>query len=109
MGFLKQAEEWGLDQRIDGCQKEMIEKLTALVAIPSIATEMTDYGMPYGPDIANALHYALALAEELGFATHNEDDRYGWAETGDKGPWWESSPIWTLYRQGTDGPLTPSR
>lgn len=86
MGFLKQAEEWGLDQRIDGCQKEMIEKLTALVAIPSIATEMTDYGMPYGPDIANALHYALELAEKLGFATHNEDDRYGWAETGDRGP-----------------------
>ena len=86
MGFLKQAEEWGLDGKIDGYGKEMIQKLSGLVAIPSIATGMTDYGMPYGPEIANALHYALRLSEELGFKTHNEEDMYGWAETGDKGP-----------------------
>lgn len=86
MNFLKQAQEWGLEQKIDDYQKEMIEKLSELVAIPSLPTGLTDYGMPYGPEIANALHYALKLSEHLGFRTHNENDQYGWAEIGDNGP-----------------------
>lgn len=86
MELLKQAQNRGLEQKIDAYQQEMIEKLSELVAIPSLATELTDYGMPYGPEIAHALHYALNLAENLGFQTHNENDQYGWAEIGEKGP-----------------------
>lgn len=84
--MLDLSKQKGLEQIIDNYKAEMIEQLAGLVAIPSLATDMSDEGMPIGPEIVHALHHALELSEKLGFRTHNEDDKYGWAEVGDEGP-----------------------
>lgn len=84
--FLKEAAKKGLEKQIDGYQAEMLEELKALVAIPSLPTDMSPEGMPVGSEITRALEYALALSKKLGFRTHNEQNKYGWAEVGDTGP-----------------------
>lgn len=84
--LLKETIEKGLYAKIDAYEPEMIDEITKLVAIPSLATSVNAEGLTCGPEITRCLHYALELAERLGFRTHNEDDLFGWAEIGDEGP-----------------------
>ena len=84
--FLEKAKTCNLTEKIDAYQEEMIAQLGKLVQIPSLPTELSKDGMPIGPEVVRALHYALELSEQLGFQTHNEMDKYGWAEVGTEGP-----------------------
>ncbi|MDO5541210.1 MAG: Sapep family Mn(2+)-dependent dipeptidase [Eubacteriales bacterium] len=86
MGYLDKAKSAGIDTVIENYRAQMLEKLAELVAIPSLPTYTTQEGLPLGPEIIRALHYALELSEKLGFKTHNENDKYGWAEVGEEGP-----------------------
>ena len=86
MEHLIQAKQAGINTITNDYLPQMIEKLSPLVAIPSLPTYTTEEGLPLGPDIVRALHYALELSEQLGFKTHNENDNYGWAEVGEEGP-----------------------
>lgn len=83
---LEEAKQKGLYARIDAYEREMVREIGELVAIPSLPTYVTEDGMEMGPEIIRALHYALDLSQRLGFRVHNENDKYGWAEIGDRGP-----------------------
>ncbi len=67
--------------RIYQYEKELIYNLAKLVAIPSVCTAATE-GYPYGKASADALHFVLALAEEMGFETCNVENYAGHAEFG---------------------------
>lgn len=86
MGYLEKAKQNGIESNIIAYKPEMLQKLAELVAIPSLPTYTTPDGIPMGPEVIRALHYALELSEQLGFRVHNEDDKYGWAEVGESGP-----------------------
>lgn len=62
--------------------KEAIEKIKAIVSIPSYSSEKTK-DAPYGQGVKEVLHYALDLAKSLGFKTYcNRDNKYGYVEYG---------------------------
>lgn len=86
MAYLEHAKQSGIKNLIENYKSEMLKQLAALVAIPSLPTYTTEDGIPMGPEIIHALHAALELSEQLGFKTHNEDDKFGWAEVGEEGP-----------------------
>lgn len=62
-------------------QDQIIEDLTELVAIPSVA-EASAGGPPFGEQSARALRWILNRAQELGLATVNVGDYAGHAEYG---------------------------
>lgn len=67
--------------RIYQYQKNLIQDLGKLVAIPSVCTTAQE-GYPYGKDSAAALHFMLDLADKMGFQTCNVDNYAGHAEFG---------------------------
>ncbi len=63
---------------IDKVEKEMVQKLCELTAIPSVYDpEGCKPGQPFGEHVAQALEYVLDLARELGFQTRNYDGYAG--------------------------------
>jgi len=60
-------------------QEQLVQAISRLVRIRSVR-EDAQPGMPFGPGPAAALAEGLALAKELGLATHNADNYIGWAE-----------------------------
>ena len=86
MEYLEHAKQSGIKNLIENYKVEILKQLAALVAIPSLPTYTTEDGIPMGPEIIHALHAALELSKQLGFKTHNEDDKFGWAEVGEEGP-----------------------
>lgn len=70
-----------LDRIVEHYQGELIEQVQALVRINSTPGEAKP-GMPFGEGPAQALNYALALCEKLGFRTKNIDGYIGYAEVG---------------------------
>ncbi len=52
---------------------EIVAAIKELVAIPSISQKGGPAGAPYGPECAKALDVALAMGENLGFASKNYD------------------------------------
>lgn len=63
--------------------REMLQALEELLAIPSIAGENVTPEAPYGTGVAEALAYTLRLCEELGMRTKNRNGRIAWAEIGE--------------------------
>lgn len=63
-------------------EKEAIEKLKGLIAIPSY--ERPKEGKyPFGKPVQDALLYMLSLGEEMGFRTKNIDNYAGYIEMGE--------------------------
>jgi succinyl-diaminopimelate desuccinylase len=60
---------------------EMISSLQKLISFNSVAGKKT-VGAPFGKSVGQALDYALALSESLGFSVENLDGFSGYAETG---------------------------
>ena len=58
---------------------ELVEAISRLVRIRSVREEPLP-GMPFGPGPAAALAEGLAIAGEMGLATHNCENYIGWAE-----------------------------
>lgn len=81
--YLDELLNKGLYDHIDSYEEEMVEEIRKLVAIPSLAEYMTDYGMKHGPEIVRCLDHTLALCKSLGFDTYKDpQNRFGWAEVG---------------------------
>ena len=59
----------------------LVADLQGCIRIPSLY-RADDSGYPYGKPVQECLEYTLALAEKLGFATHNMDNQLGWCEYG---------------------------
>ncbi|MDQ7982684.1 MAG: Sapep family Mn(2+)-dependent dipeptidase [Spiroplasma sp.] len=61
---------------------EAIEKIKAIVSIPSFSGSATK-DAPYGGAVKEVLHYALNLAKSLGFKTYcDPENKYGYVEYG---------------------------
>ncbi|GKI13840.1 dipeptidase PepV [Oscillospiraceae bacterium] len=60
-------------------EQNVIAAIKRLVDVPSVEGA-PEPGKPFGPGPAAALAEGLALAKELGLATHNADNYIGWAE-----------------------------
>ena len=71
-----------LHELIDNSRDAMVASLQGCIRIPSVYAD-DNSGYPYGKNVKNALDYMLALAESLGFRTHNMDNQVGWCEYGD--------------------------
>ena len=119
------------DQWVEDHRQDLIRDITRLVAVPSVKGE-AEPGAPFGPGPAQALHEALALCQEYGFATKNFDNYVGTASLNDQetvldilghldvvdpGEGWDSDPYQAferdgmLYGRGTDddkGPVIAS-
>lgn len=68
-------------QKVEELSGSMIESIRTLVQIDSVETEaLTD--MPFGKGVHDALHKALTISRELGFATTNLDNYIGYAQYG---------------------------
>lgn len=63
-------------------QKDMLNDLAALVAVPSVASEPAP-DAPFGAENRRALDLFLARAAALGLRTGNDDGYAGWAEYGE--------------------------
>ena len=63
-------------------KQQMIDALTGLTAIESVAWRDVSEQNPYGAGPAEALAYVLALCEKLGIRTENRDGKIAWAEIG---------------------------
>lgn len=70
-----------LDEKIQGMQQEIIEKISECIKIKSVMGEPKD-NMPFGIGPYAALKYALDLSKTLGFRTVNLDNMIGYAEYG---------------------------
>ncbi len=70
-----------IKKRVLEYREELLERLSALVAINSEEGEAKD-GMPFGVGPAKALECALSMMEKDGFATVNLDNYAGYAEMG---------------------------
>ena len=81
--YLRLAEEKKIYEFADTLEEQIIRDTARLVEIPSLPEYITEDGMPYGPEISRCLDEALAMSEKMGFRTHNEEGKYGWAETGE--------------------------
>jgi succinyl-diaminopimelate desuccinylase len=73
-----------LNEQIAGLQDELITSVQEIIKIRSVE-EPALPGMPYGKGVADALAYALNLAEKMGFKTVNLDGYAGYAEFGGEG------------------------
>ncbi|ARU63047.1 hypothetical protein CBW65_20260 [Tumebacillus avium] len=71
-------EKW-IDQNRD----DIIAKTQGVLRIDSVGGEATAPDQPFGPGCAEALHYALQLGQELGFAVKNVDGYAGHIEMGE--------------------------
>ena len=60
-------------------RQNVIRDIKRLVDVPSVEGEPEE-GKPFGPGPAAALAQGLAIAEEMGLATHNCENYIGWAE-----------------------------
>ncbi len=60
-------------------RQNVIDAIKRLVDIPSVESA-PEPGMPYGPGPAKALAEGLKMAEEMGLATFNSENKIGWAE-----------------------------
>ncbi len=69
--------------RVDGfcaaSRQDIIRSIKRLVDIPSVESA-PQAGMPFGPGPAAALAEGLKMAQEMGLATENSENRIGWAE-----------------------------
>ena len=63
-------------------EKDIIRKTQDLIRIPSIYEKSSNYKMPFGKNINEALEYILHLADSLGFRTKNLDGYCGYIEFG---------------------------
>ena len=96
-----------------GREDEFVAALAPLIAVNSITGEAAP-GMPYGPGPAEALKRGLALAEQWGMKTWEDDGYVGLADMNDKedllhilahldivgaGDHWDTDPF-TLVRDG---------
>ena len=66
-----EAQRW-----FDAHRHEFIEDLCQLVRIKSVSTP-GEGGYPFGSGCANALHYILSRAEQMGFTPENDEDYCG--------------------------------
>jgi succinyl-diaminopimelate desuccinylase len=83
--FLKNAGDFkvhNLHAKLESISNDLICAVQDAVKIRSLLTEPAE-GMPFGPDVAKALEYALALASNMGFKTVNLDGYIGYAEYGE--------------------------
>lgn len=62
-------------------RESLIKSTREIIKIKS-TQEKAKQGMPFGKGPADALTYALALSEKIGFRTKNLDNYVGWAEWG---------------------------
>lgn len=70
-----------IDRFIDAEWRNIVEDIATLVKIPSIEEmDKATPGAPYGPGPAKALEAGLALAERMGFTSHNADGHIGFAD-----------------------------
>ncbi len=60
-------------------RQNVIRDIKRLVDVPSVEGKPEE-GKPFGPGPAAALAQGLAIAEEMGLATHNCENYIGWAE-----------------------------
>ena len=67
---------------IKNYEAEILKCLEELVAIPSVAVNTDDAGMPFGENAAKALQYILKKAEDMGFKTKNINNACGYAVYG---------------------------
>lgn len=65
-----------LDMALDGYYAQLERDLLGLLAIPSVRGA-AEPGAPFGRPIADALHYALAVAASLGFEVEDVDGYVG--------------------------------
>lgn len=70
-----------IKSRVEGYRKELLRRLDALVAIPSVQGE-PEPDAPFGTQPAKALDTALAMLAADGFKTVNLDHYAGYAEIG---------------------------
>lgn len=74
-----------IDFFIEENWEKIVEDIATLVRIPSVEElDKAAPGAPYGPGPAEALKAGLALAEKLGFETHNSDGHIGFADMAGK-------------------------
>ncbi|HHU48826.1 MAG TPA: dipeptidase PepV [Clostridiales bacterium] len=71
-----------LERYIDEHKEEIIRSVQEIVRIPSVEGPPSP-GAPFGEKVDEALRYALALAEKLGFRVKNVDGYAGHAEFGE--------------------------
>lgn len=72
-----------IDRYLDEHWEDIVADITALVRIPStedLSAADAAAGAPFGPGPRAALDAALALAERMGFATHDVDGYLGYAD-----------------------------
>lgn len=68
-----------VDAFVAANRENVIRDIKRLVDVPSVEGEPEE-GKPFGPGPAAALAQGLAIAEEMGLATHNCENYIGWAE-----------------------------
>ena len=68
--------------KITSLKDDMIRDILEVVRVDSVESEAKE-GMPFGEGVAAALDTALAIAQRLGFTTHNLDGYMGWAQYGE--------------------------
>lgn len=71
-----------LNNKILEMKSEIISAIQDVIKINSVKSK-AENGAPYGKGAKEALEFALALGERLGFKTGNCDNRVGWIEYGD--------------------------
>jgi len=72
-----------IQRYFETCEDQMVDVITKLVAIRSVRAEAQP-GLPFGKGPAEALAEALAIAEEMGFATANIDNYVGTVDINDQ-------------------------
>lgn len=70
-----------IDTKILEMKEEIIESVRESVKIKSVLGK-TEKDMPFGKGVHDALHFALNLADKLGFKTVNLNNMVGYAEFG---------------------------
>ncbi|WP_394964550.1 Sapep family Mn(2+)-dependent dipeptidase [Candidatus Allofournierella excrementigallinarum] len=68
-----------VDAFVAANRENVIRDIKRLVDVPSVEGP-AEPGKPFGPGPAAALAQGLAIAEEMGLATHNCENYIGWAE-----------------------------
>ena len=68
-----------VDAFVAANRKNVIRDIKRLVDVPSVEGP-AEPGKPFGPGPAAALAEGLAIAGEMGLATHNCENYIGWAE-----------------------------
>ena len=71
-----------IKEKTAACREELLRRLAALVAIPSVQSEATE-DAPFGTGPKEALACALDFLKEDGFRTVNLDNYAGYAEMGE--------------------------